>query len=181
MNTTAFLSIGRRIKAQCPSIKHIDLFNQQYTPDKEGQSHPFAKPAVLIEFGQTSWVDSGNGVQEGDGLVRIHVVMETYKGFYKIFDLTENLQAAELAHYNAPKEVHAALHNWQPDGTAGPLTRPSSIPDHDFDNIIVEVMEYEFRDLDESADEEATYVTRQIKYVQTPGDIKPAGELKVFP
>lgn len=171
MNTTLFLSVGNRIKEKCPNIKHIDLYNGQYTPNMELQIKPFAKPAVFIEFGTTQWSDQVSGELEGMGLLRIHVVMEVYKDTYKIFEKDSNTQAATLAHYEIPVEVHQALQDFLPDGSLGDLTLINTIPDHDYDNIIVEVREYSFKDSDSTANHKRNWVDATINHINPEGEI----------
>ncbi|HLP52173.1 MAG TPA: hypothetical protein VK154_14890, partial [Chitinophagales bacterium] len=109
MNTTALLSIGTRIKTLCPNIQHIDLYNNQYLPDAELQTNPFSKPAVFIEFGPTQWDDTNDGIQQGEGLLRVHVVIEVYADTYSLFTLTPEEQQTLLEHYQVAQQVHAAL------------------------------------------------------------------------
>lgn len=165
MNIPALLSIGKRIKDEVTEIKHIDIYNGQYMPDNDGQIKQFTKPAVLIEFGQTQWETAENGIQEGNGMVRIHVVLQKLNDTFKLFDKTDLQKAAMLDHYNIPKLVHAKLQGFSPDGVVDALNRINTIPDHDFNNTIVEIFEYEFRDYDDAADTHTDWVDVTVRDV----------------
>jgi hypothetical protein len=171
MNKAAFLSIGNRIKEQCTNIKHIDLYNAQYMPDMDGVTKQFQKPAVFIEFGETMWDAETNGVQEGDGLCRVHVVMQKFTDTYKIFDKDDAAQLAVMQTFDVCNEVHAALHGWQADNTLSSLRRQMSTPDSDYDMLIVEVYEYHFRDCDASADTMSNMIEKQIEDVRATGEV----------
>jgi hypothetical protein len=165
MNVTLLLSIGNRIKEQCENIKHIDIFNNQYVPNMDMKVKPFKKPAVFIEFSIERWTDQVNGEAEGDGLLRIHTVMEVYNDSYKIFEKDDAEQESTLAHYERPMEVHQALQDFVPEGALGGLTLINTITDHDYDNIIVEVREYAYRSSDSSANHKRDWVDADINVI----------------
>jgi hypothetical protein len=179
MNRTALKSIGARIKELCPSIKHIDIYNAQYTPDMEGNTKLFAKPAAFIEFTPTQWDgDENEGVQEGNGGIVVHVVMQKLTDTFKIFDKSDDEQDAMLAHFDAAAEVQKALHGWQADGTLSAMTRVMSTPDHDYDGYIVEMYEYVFRDIAYEADRTTNYQEHTITTITPSATVvtEPAGD-----
>lgn len=166
MNTLAWQSIDKQLHDNVAAIQHIDLYNRQYIPNGDGDIATFNRPAVFIEFGTTTWNDLVNGVQSGPGLLRIHVVIECYSDSYNLSTRTETEQDAILAYYDVCNSVHATLQGFTACNTLSPLERINRTTDHDFDNLIVEIMEYTFIDYDNSADEDADTVLQPINHVE---------------
>lgn len=162
MNTQAWESIDKRLAEQVAELKHIDLYNQQYVPDEEGKTHPYNRPAVFIEFGPTVWDEDANGTQSGPGILRVHVVMECYRDSSNLNKRSNEDRTKMLQHYGIVNKVHKALHGWQACNTLSPMVRVNRNTDHDFDNIIVELMEYTFTDYDASADVQGDWVEQPI-------------------
>lgn len=170
MNSQAYIDIAKRIRLKVPTVKTIDVFNNQY--EEPSRHDPVTCPAVLVEWAPTEWSDLPMGIQEGVGGFRIHCVVNTLRHTRNI-DLQTNTQAAlNLLHLAFPKAVHAALQGFAPCGY-GQLSRVQTQPDHRFSSIIVIVYEYRASVIDESAFEYEQYVEHPIEDFIVPGEIVP--------
>jgi hypothetical protein len=124
------------------AIQFIDLFNNQLNKEDV----PFDSPAILVQFGPIQWESLPKGVQKGVATLRFHVVQEIYEDSYQGNDEQDN--ALNVLRY--VDVVHQAL-----SGLAGSkfteLTRVSTEPDEDHDNLIIYVMDYGTIITDDSA------------------------------
>jgi hypothetical protein len=159
MNYPAYIDIAKQIRAQAPGVKHIDLFNDQYNRPKE--SNPFNTPAVFVEFMPTPWRSTMNGVQEGMGGFRIHVVFTFIGNSHNIESFTQEQLDALFLNYTITKKIHNALSGFAP-ANCTQMERTSSMPDHNHDELLIEVMEYSFTEYDDSADEYGDYIETLI-------------------
>jgi len=129
-----YLEIKERLEAEVPSIKWIDLFNDQF--NKSNNDDPernfeqaFPYPCVFIEFpGDNPRTSSGGGAK------RLHVEPRIYIG---IEDYT--LTALEI--FDLIALVNEALEQWQP-ASATPLQYLAQRPDTNHSNVYVYQFDY---------------------------------------
>ena len=130
-----------RIEAECPSIKHIDMWRNQV--DNLREQNPkqldFRKPAVFFRFLASEVASVGNGVQVYDPMIiEVHTVHEFFNG--------DNF-ALNLDVFDIVSEVHSALQYWSLRGGndeygTGILDRSGVEFDDNHDNIYHHVTTY---------------------------------------
>ena len=114
-----FTDIKARVQTNA-SIKHVALFNSQYTHEKEEKVFKF--PAVFIEFSQMDFRGEGLGTEKMDAQITFHVCFR---------QLTEDLSFMDTI-----QSVSKSLHKWSEDYFT-PLQRITEEMDTDHDNVFV--------------------------------------------
>lgn len=137
-----FKEISNHLEAQVTELIYIDKDRGQV--EKENVLL-VPKPAVLIGFLRFEWVDVGNGIKEGTGIVRVRVICENYAESY-----TGSIdQDLALAFFDLNEKVDAAL-----EGLSGikfsELKKVADEDDLDHSNVIVTVYEYETKITDDT-------------------------------
>lgn len=139
MNVTSYIDVSARIRAMCPSIKEIDIFNRQY---EEPQFHEqYVLPCVYLEWLPNVWTDNNDRSQQGLGGFMVHVCVPT--GTVSDGTSTRNIDQATdkvtpLAAFRIFEEVHQALNGWMPaHGFITPFQRISDEPDHNYTSVMV--------------------------------------------
>jgi hypothetical protein len=157
MNTQPYIGISERIRAKCPQIKHIDLYNGQYAnAEKED---PFNTPAVFIEYMGGATEAMTRGMQILNAGFVLHVVGDTYDRTANIDLKTPPEQAAKLAHLTLDSLVHKAVNDWQPAGCVSVMARTGIDYDTNHDQIFVTRLTYACAIADETFTETETTVT----------------------
>jgi hypothetical protein len=135
MNNTKkgiYLSIKEEI-LQNTAANTVGLFNSQF--DNQEQENTFAFPAAFIEFLELIYTNKGEGVQDCDATVRIHL------GF-------DSLKTEDLRFFDFMEEVNLALQGFTPVEDSTPLNRFSEAQDPDHGVVGVYIIDYrlKFRD-----------------------------------
>jgi hypothetical protein len=114
-----FPLIADRLATQVPELLWVDLDQDQFA--NEDQEYAIPYPAALIDFDEATWQDIGEGVQNGDQIIRIRIGMQVLEDTYKL----STQRVAAMAKLSLVNKVHKALQNWQAEGF-NKLTRISS-------------------------------------------------------
>lgn len=122
-----YISVKERLLAQT-AIKHCLLFNNQF--DSIDMEDAYSFPCAFVEFSQLDWVTKGEGYQEAQAKIRIHVGVESLA--------TENLEVFDLV-----EEIHVALQGFHDPNYFTPLDRRYEEHDVQHDNVIVWVVDYD--------------------------------------
>ena len=110
-------------------FKHFGLWNQQTENSESSEQETlFQTPAVFLEFAPMKWQARGNGVQETDLTIRLHIVTEY-----------ANEQTPEL--FDIVDCVTAVMHNSSSLGN-GKWLRSQSISDHKHNYYVDNIEEY---------------------------------------
>lgn len=105
------------------AIKHIGLWNRQVEFIEE--ETPFLMPAIFIEFGKIDWRSQSNGLQDANLTIGLHVLTNAIPEGYD----------GEMFHLDLLDKINYCLHGFN-SGSMGTLTRLSSIPCHDHEEIL---------------------------------------------
>jgi hypothetical protein len=135
MNTLPYISISKRIRANAPEIKHIDLYNAQY--ENSEKEDPFNTPAVFIEYLDGNWDDMTSGIQQHVSGFILHVVSDTYDRTANIDLKTEEKQLELLEHLTIDSKVHSAVKGFVPDGCHASMHRIYTDHDTNHDQIMI--------------------------------------------
>ena len=106
-------------------INHVALWNRQ-TEFLEKET-PFRTPAIFIEFGKITWKHQMQGIQDAELPITLHIVTpyapEGYDG--------------GLLHLEICQHINHALHGYKPAEHVGTLTRVSTEPCHDHEDLLL--------------------------------------------
>ena len=143
-----YTKLRTRIETECPSIKWVRLFNNQFDKSNadEGNEQAFPYPCVFIEFpSDNPMTSSGSGAKRLQVLVRVHIGFISYKlEDTTIFDVAE--------------EVQIALEGYTTDGIT-PLTYLGQNMDYDHDNVYIYSFDFETQWSDETKWEKKDAIT----------------------
>lgn len=123
---TLFNAIDAQIVAAAPSIKTVQLWNNQL--ENESREEVRQVPIVYIEFSEIEWESNQKGYQLAPITVTLHIVIEEYA-------------TDDRTHLAIVDEVFTALHMLEAN-TFTALTRTSERQDIDHDNLIVWEVDY---------------------------------------
>lgn len=140
------------VSASLPKIGTIAPFNDQYNVMKE--EHPLDFPAVLVQLAADSqWNELSQLNQNGEMIVRLHVVMERVAEGYE----GSRDQAEYLELYHVPRFVFAGL-----QGLSGTnfqhMRRVSDKTSVAHDGIYVHLLDFRCLVHDDKADKLAAYI-----------------------
>lgn len=139
------IDIIDRVKAECPSIKHVAKWNNQVgIEDNENREIPFGYPAVFVHIRMTDWEDIRKGCQRGLSTVDVRVVSEKYN-------------RDDIDFYDYVIEVNQALHLWN-HTVKGMLMRTTSEWDADHDNVIMHLTTFTTDLIDKTTATERDYI-----------------------
>lgn len=105
------------------AIKHIGLWNRQVEFIEE--ETPFLMPAIFIEFGKIDWRSQTGGLQDANLTIGLHVLTNAVPEGYD----------GEIFHLDLLDKINYCLHGFN-SGSMGTLTRVTSIPCHDHEEIL---------------------------------------------
>ena len=160
MLTAPYISIAAQLRAKVPSIKHIDLYYQQYLSAEAKKQHPFNPPAVFIEYGDCEWVEQGKYIQEADTTFTLHCVTTMMTDTMNIDQFDAGKQADKLAPLALDTLVHAAMQRFTPDGCCREMWRVHTVYDRDHDQLTVIKITYSCRLIEDIRQSGSTaYVT----------------------
>ena len=116
---------GMTEKGESPdyAIKHIGLWNRQVEFIEE--ETPFLMPAIFIEFGKIDWKSQASGLQDASLTIGLHVLTNAVPEGYD----------GEMFHLDLLDKINYCLHGFN-SGSMGTLTRITSIPCHDHEEIL---------------------------------------------
>lgn len=137
-------AIITRIKAQTAWIqteghtepKAIEWYNGQY--DKQAESLPFTRPAILIEFGNTEWEPTSLSKRKGIVPITLHIVQDLL-----VQGRDGGAQHAafkELLDY--PYVINELVDGWS-QGCFKKMVLTGTARDHGNDNLMVHLMSYQ--------------------------------------
>jgi hypothetical protein len=113
-----FQVIRTRLQTEIPTIKTIDVFNNQF--ENEPNEKPFRFPAVFFEFVNLPYRSEVNGIQKIDVEFTLHVATSELRQSFDLWDLCE--------------QIGTSLHNYSGDNFSD-ITQRNAIPDNDHDRI----------------------------------------------
>lgn len=172
MNTLDYISISQFLGTAFPTqIKNIDLYNGQYLLENPKKEHPVNYPAVYIEFTQTSWEDMTGGLKQGTCIVRIHIVLESFKDTANIHKQSAGMQTSILAHYQLANEITAKLEGFTPVTGLTALTKVEEQNDTNHDQILAEVYSFGYVCIDTSSSAMKSYIDKIITDFQVTGEL----------
>ncbi len=116
-------------------IKHFDLWNMNV--EFIELETAFDMPAVFIEFEPIAWKTLGNGVQQADVAIKLHVVTR-YEGASAD---GSQFQAEALAYFDLLDEIHKKLFGLKGEGFNA-LKRVHSATNHNHEEIIESIEVY---------------------------------------
>lgn len=138
-----YQAIRTRIESECPSIKWVRLFNNQFVRSNDDNpsknvEEAFPYPCVFIEFpGDNEPDSSGYGAKRLNVFVRLHIGFESYA-----FE--------DLVMFDIAAEVQQAVENWNTTGLT-PLVYLAQRMDYDHDNVYIYTLEFRTQFSDETA------------------------------
>lgn len=130
-----YTGIRSRIEAECSSIKHVRLFNDQFTRSNNDSSEfnneqAFPYPCVFIQF-----IGDNEIVSQGAGAKRLRVPVRLYIGF-------ESYTYEDLLLFDIVNEVKKAIENYSTQ-YFGPLQYLAQRMDHNHNNVYIYELDYE--------------------------------------
>ena len=112
-----------------PKLKHFDLWNMNV--EYIDQETVWEMPAVFIEFAPIQWKEAGNGCQQANVTIALHIATP-YEGGASDGSV---LQSDALSYFELLDEIHKALYGLKGSGF-GALKRVSSQTNHNHEEII---------------------------------------------
>jgi|GEM_PF-4630913 len=135
-----------RIQQQCPEVKYIDLFNDQFNYEQEEDA--FNTPAVLVEFAPFETRSLSEGRQDMEIPFILHVGTEQYEEASSREELSHRTRALE--HLNTIDSVSKALHRFG-KGIGGDIVRTGFETDVNHNNMYVHKISFKLRLVDDIA------------------------------
>lgn len=141
-----YQQIKAKIKADCPSIQFVSMWNNQMRDLHNEKTWNFPLPAVFIEFTKPSKVGVlGNGWRIFEPLfVRVHVIREFYNATASIDFMEEDPGAFDLM-----QEVYQGLSGYEPDGCVAMFSYSEEM-DYDHDNLLHLILTFQTNYIDSS-------------------------------
>ncbi len=121
-----YLAIKEQILAKT-SIKHVRLFNSQFTNMEQESAFPF--PCVFVQFLTLPWSTEVDGIQKADANIRLHV------GFRSVND--EVLEMFDVI----DDQIHRHIEGFE-GNCFGKMNRVNEEQDIEHDNVYVWLMDY---------------------------------------
>ncbi len=153
-----YTTIKARIISQCPHIKTVALWRNQFEKMDQGLEDPCLFPAAFIEFVDIQYVSQGNGVQMCLLQISIHC------GF-------ESLKIEDLELLNKKNLLHAQLQRWNAAGF-GALDRYAEKIDVGYTNIVDHQIMYNTQFVDSATYNENKLVSAGEVSVELDIDLK---------
>ena len=144
MRLQIYKAICKRLTAQVPDIKHIDLWNNNIAVLSGGAVWP--RPAVFVEFETIEWRQQQNRSRMADIAVRLHIVTDAVS----CNGSTDPKQDTALAFLDLLNKVSAAMQGLRGDNFAG-FMLTTSATNHDHAELIESVERYITRAQDTTA------------------------------
>jgi hypothetical protein len=141
-----YLAIMDRIQDQCPEVRHIDLFNDQF--NNEDQEDAFNTPAVLVEFAPFETRSLSEGRQDMEVPFILHIGTEQYEEASSREELQHRTRALE--HLNTIDSVSKALHRYG-RAIGGDIVRTGVETDINHYNMYVHKISFLVRVVDDIA------------------------------
>jgi len=156
MNKQLFIDLRDRLRTS-NEIKHVALFNSQYTHEKEEKVFQF--PATFVEFSRMDYRSESYGVEKVDIEITIHVCFRQLVEDLSFMDIIQN--------------VSYLLHKW--GGTYfSPLQRVSEEQDSDHDNVFVWKLVFKT-----TATDENSVNTKALTLINTPRTLEVLKDLDI--
>ncbi len=148
MLKTTYLELLSKITT-LNGVKHVDMYAGQYLNEADGEELPFPTPAVFIEFTSIPTGELGRRVQEGEALIRFHLVSDVVMN--EVSNSTpEPIRSNALDHLGMIDDFHKLME--KSSGTHfNSMTRVGVTADTAPTDIYVHIAEYNTRFTDESA------------------------------
>ena len=145
MRKSLFTAIAARIRAQVPTIRHIDLWNEHIAAITGGTAWPL--PALFVEFEPYQVSQRANHVCQADVTIRLHIITRTANAPAGYSDASAN---AALAHLDLIDQLHGALATLGGEGFST-LQLVECQTDHNHAELIESIERYVTRAVDFSA------------------------------
>lgn len=139
-------AIMDRILTQCPEVKYIDLYNDQFNYEQEEDA--FNTPAVLVEFAPFETRSLSEGRQDMEIPLILHIGTEQYEEASSRETLAHRTRA--LDHLNTIDSVSKALHLFG-KGIGGDIVRTGFEADINHNNMYVHKVNFIVRIVDDIA------------------------------
>ncbi len=144
-------------------IKHFDWFNHQYEAARESNENPFMRPAVFFEMDPITPQTLGMRRQAADVIFRLHVVSDIMQEMNSNED--EQFRNLALEHMDLCDLIFYWLQNYTNGTTIGSINRTGITPDHNHDDLIIHILEFRTRMVDDAAVHTLVPVTPDIKII----------------
>ena len=136
-------AIRARIESECPDVAHVRVWNNQLALMEAREQLAFNFPADFIEFTENEYSQLGEGIQECNGLITLHICDNFYNGD----DIEENLQIFDIK-----TDVFKALNDWKSTtARTSPFMRVNEAQDTEHSNVYHFIQTYAVRWQDASA------------------------------
>jgi hypothetical protein len=140
MHLDLYKAIKTHIQNNCPSVKHVALFNNQFEKaNNEGAENSFPYPAVFVQFANVDFTQLQRGVQKVEQNVVLHIGVESY-------------QADEIEFLTLKQDIYKQMTMFE-NGNFGKLSRITEEYPTDHDNWLVVVQTYKHGANDFTADQ----------------------------
>lgn len=136
-------AIVAKLKEQVPSINLIDYWNSQ--TEKLTQDEFLTTPCVYLEFGAINWMDVGDGVQEGDCDITLHIVQDHLGA---TFDTAPDNAQVGMVRMQLLQQIHEACNGFMEVDVLHPMTRSGSVLDTDADDTSKDTITYSTKLID---------------------------------
>ncbi len=174
MNTLLYKHIAVHLRANVLTMKHIDLYNEQYK--NPAMHNSFQTPAIFLEFVDSVPDNETMGIIYKASRVRVHCVMTFLGDTANIDKYTELQQASKLAYYDFPKLINGALQGFEPESATSAFDYAGTEYDSSHKQTIVEILDYTFSEVDDSAFVYKNYI-EHVTNPKVEGDIVEPGHL----
>lgn len=103
-----FLAIQQYLLSKITSVTYIRMWNNNLDMLLEGKDEVYQLPAIWVEFpDDIQWQQIGNGCQEADIEIRLHMVTQFY-------DATDGTVSQDLFALKMAQDVYKAFQDWMP-------------------------------------------------------------------
>lgn len=146
-------------------FEHIDMYAGQYLYEEQGATLPFPTPALFIEFAAIPMGEIGGQVQEGEAIIRFHIVSDVIMN--EVSNSTDSvIRSNALAHLDLIDQFHNHMEKFS--GThINSMTRVTILSDTNPTDIYVHIVDYNTRFTDISAVRSYTRVTPSLNIDQS--------------
>ena len=146
-------SIFDKIAAELPDVKHVGLFNDDFTKLDEGTKASFTFPAIFLSFPEDLlYIPTGSGVQQTEEFrVRLHIA-DKYMSETNVLDL-----------FDLKQSVYSTFQGFSPNTAAGSMTRISETADESRRGYYVFLQDYSVKLVDDTK-----FINKQRVLVNAP-------------
>ncbi|MEZ5017357.1 MAG: hypothetical protein R2800_09920 [Flavipsychrobacter sp.] len=149
--------LKNNIKQHCPSIKYIDVWNNQTANRPKEDAYP--TPAVFIEFIGFNFIDKNKGVvQVGeDGFIIYHVEQEKVSESWSTDEAESPSQADADERWDVLQEIHLATQGIKTTFLKD-VSRANIETDYDHDSLLNDGVAYRATMIDEPDENSGEFI-----------------------